>query len=89
MDIDAIARLAKLQLSVAERSQIEAQFQGIMREFEALSDVPDGALPERSAVPLSALRPDAVQDCIVATREALLRCSPHARGNFLSLPPVF
>lgn len=88
MDIAALARLAKLDLTPDEEATLRPQLESILAEFQSLADLP--------AVPLaihpgqgSNLREDTVVPSSNDLQNKLLSSSAYKQANFLRLPSVF
>lgn len=88
MDIAALARLAKLDLTPDEEATLRPQLESILAEFQSLADLP--------TVPLAIhpgqgnnLRDDTVVPSSNDLQNKLLSSSAYQQANFLRLPSVF
>lgn len=88
MDIAALARLAKLDLSPEEEAKLRPQIEDIVAQFASLSDLPSVPLAMGESRD-SHLRPDIVVPTGDEVRNKLLEASPHKQANFIRLPSVF
>ena len=87
LDIDHVARLARLALTPGERERYAAQLSQVLGHFAALAAMepgPAGAL--RPAVPDASLRPDQPGEPLPAAD--FLRCAPAARDGQVAVPRV-
>lgn len=88
MDIAALARLAKLDLTPEEQAKLGPQLESILEQFGSLSELPTVPLTIPSGQD-SHLRPDVVVPASNALQNELLDASPHKQANFIRLPSVF
>jgi len=91
-DVSRIAKLARLELSPAERSSMQGQLNGFFKIVEQMSAVDTSGL-EPLHTPLSAigevalrLRPDAVTE--ENRREANMANAPSAEDGYFLVPQV-
>ena len=88
LDIDHVAKLARLSLAPDERARYAAQLGQVLGHFAALAALPsapaDGAL--RPAVPDASLRPDVPGPALPP--EDFLRNAPARRDGQVAVPRV-
>ena len=88
IDIDYLARLARLELSEDERARFSAQLEEILRHFESIRNVDvDNVEPTAHAVPLFNVWGE---DCATPPidRAEALRNAPEARDGQFVVPKV-
>jgi aspartyl-tRNA(Asn)/glutamyl-tRNA(Gln) amidotransferase subunit C len=88
IDIDHVAKLARLALSKEEASRFSAQFSRLFDFIEELAQLDVSQIPATAQViPLhNVLRDDEVQPCL--TREAALENAPDREGPFFKTPRI-
>jgi aspartyl-tRNA(Asn)/glutamyl-tRNA(Gln) amidotransferase subunit C len=87
-DVEHVARLARLQLTAAEKELFAGQMDAIMGYVEKLKELnTDGILPTSHAVPMeNAFREDAVRPSIGP--EMALANAPERAATFFKVPKV-
>ncbi len=88
LDINHVAKLARLALTAEERELYAGQLSQVLGHFRALAEADLGTAGAalRSAVPETSLRPD--QPGPVLGVEAVLRNAPASRDGQISVPRV-
>ena len=86
LDIDHIARLARLRLTDEERARYAAQLNQVLGHFAALAALPAGAGDAAPAVSDASLRGDAPGPTLAP--EDLLRNAPAGRDDQVLVPRV-
>jgi aspartyl-tRNA(Asn)/glutamyl-tRNA(Gln) amidotransferase subunit C len=88
LDIDHIARLARITLSPEERERYAAQLGQVLDHFAALAALDGGAeaVGLRPPVPDASLRPD--QPGVPLSQDDFLRGAPAARDGQVAVPRV-
>jgi aspartyl-tRNA(Asn)/glutamyl-tRNA(Gln) amidotransferase subunit C len=89
-EVEHVAALARLALSLDEVDLYTVQFNDILDYINRLKDVDlDNIEPARHPQPLSnILREDQVVPGSAAMREAILREAPEQEDGFFKVPPV-
>lgn len=87
-DVEHVARLARLALTEAEKTQMAAQLAAILDYIAKLSELPtEGVEPTAHAVPLrNVMRDDEVRPCL--DREAMMANAPDRAGEFFRVPRI-
>ena len=88
LDIDHIARLARLRLTPQERTLYEGQLANVLGHFRQLAeaDLSNTSASLRLTVPDLSLRQDTPGETLGS--EAVLRNAPAARDGHISVPRV-
>lgn len=88
LDIDHVAKLARLSLTAGERALYAGQLAQVLGHFRQLAQADLGAAPAtlRPAVPEASLRADEPGAALGA--EAVLRNAPASRDGQISVPRV-
>lgn len=88
MDIDYVAKLARLKLDPAEREQLSRQLENILSYVQKLNELKtDTVEPTHHVLPVqNVTRPDEVKPSIHP--DAVLAHAPKARDNFFIVPQV-
>ena len=88
MDIENVAKLARLKLSEEEKAQFKSQMSSILEYFEELNDVnTEGVIP--LVTPTEIVNPpreDKPEQWSEA--ENALSVAPQVKGNLFQVPPV-
>jgi aspartyl-tRNA(Asn)/glutamyl-tRNA(Gln) amidotransferase subunit C len=87
-DVEAVARLARLQLTEAETERLREQLSAILTYIDKLRALDtDGVEPTSHAVPLvNVMRDDAPEPCLPA--EAMLANAPDRVDEFFRVPRI-
>lgn len=87
-DVEYVARLARLEISEAEKDKFTAQLNDILRYIDQLNELDTaGVAPMSHAIAVTnAFREDKVLESL-GTQKALAN-APDARGEFLRVPKV-
>jgi aspartyl-tRNA(Asn)/glutamyl-tRNA(Gln) amidotransferase subunit C len=87
-DVEAVARLARLQLPDAETERLREQLSAILGYIDKLRALDtDGVEPTSHAVPLvNVMRDDAPEPCLPA--EAMLANAPDRVDEFFRVPRI-
>jgi aspartyl-tRNA(Asn)/glutamyl-tRNA(Gln) amidotransferase subunit C len=87
-DVEQVARLARLQLTAAEKELFAGQMDAILGYVEKLKELDtDGILPTSHAVPMeNAFRADAV--CSSIGPDKALANAPERAATFFKVPKV-
>ena len=87
-DVEAVARLARLQLPDAETERLREQLSAILTYIDKLRALDtDGVEPTSHAVPLvNVMRDDAPEPCLPA--EAMLANAPDRVDEFFRVPRI-
>ena len=87
-DVEAVARLARLQLTDAETERLREQLSAILGYIDKLRALDtDGVEPTSHAVPLvNVMRDDAPEPCLPA--EAMLANAPDRVDEFFRVPRI-
>ncbi len=87
-DVEHVAKLARLELTPAEKTLFAEQLSKIIDAFDELKTVPtDGVEPLSHALPI----PNAFREDEVVTppgHESLLKNAPDREGNFFKVPKI-
>ena len=88
MDIDYVAKLARLKLDPAEREQLSRQLENILSYVQKLNELKTDAVePTQHILPVqNVTRPDEVKPSIAP--QAVLKHAPKTRDNFFIVPQV-
>ncbi len=88
MDIEDVARLARLQFNEAEKARIGAQLGAILNYIDKLSKLPtEGVEPTSHAMPIvSVMRDDELRPCL--SQEDALANAPDRVGEFFRVPRI-
>ena len=88
MNIDDVARLARLALSEAEREQFSRQLANILTYVEKLKAVPtENVSPTQHILPIqNVTRPDEVKPSLDPA--SVLNHAPVSRDGFFIVPPI-
>ena len=87
-DVEAVARLARLQLTEVETERLREQLSAILTYIDKLRALDtDGVEPTSHAVPLvNVMRDDAPEPCLPA--EAMLANAPDRVDEFFRVPRI-
>ena len=87
-DVEAVARLARLQLTEPETEVLREQLSAILTYIDKLRALDtDGVEPTSHAVPLlNVMRDDAPEPCLPA--DAMLANAPDRVGEFFRVPRI-
>ena len=87
-DVEYVARLARLEISEAEKDKFTAQLNDILRYIDQLNELDTAGVAPMSHViaVTNAFREDKVVESL-GTQKALAN-APDARGEFLRVPKV-
>ncbi len=88
-EVEHIARLARLELSAAEKRTYQEQLSAVLEYIARLQEVDTSGIPPTSGVQpsQSPLRPDTVERGL--SRQALLANAPEVYAGQFRIPPVF
>lgn len=91
MDIDHIAKLAKLRLTPEEHAMLEAQLPAILEYVGKLQEVDTSGIDPKAYLTdaVNVFRTDEPQPIDEATRLALIAAFPQQSGGALQVPGVF
>jgi aspartyl-tRNA(Asn)/glutamyl-tRNA(Gln) amidotransferase subunit C len=86
--VDHVARLARLDLSEAERDRMQAELTVILTHAERIQALDlDGIEPTSHPIPLAnVMRPDVVTDCL--TQDEALANAPEAEQGRFKVPRI-
>jgi aspartyl-tRNA(Asn)/glutamyl-tRNA(Gln) amidotransferase subunit C len=86
--LEAVAALARLELEASEKARLAGQFEGILRHFESIREVPlEGVAPLAHVAGIAdVFREDEERPSL--PRDRLLSNAPDPRGEFFGVPPV-
>ena len=89
LDIDYVARLARLDLSEAEKKKLGTQLDAILEHFEALKAVDvSGVEPTAHAHPVENVWREGDEPGPVYEPQTLTRMAPESRDNQVVVPKV-
>lgn len=88
-EVERIARLARLELTPAQKKRYRAQLDTVLAHMAKLGEVDTSEVPPTASVskPAMPLRPD-VPGASLGTDE-LLGAAPQQQGGQFKIPPVF
>jgi aspartyl-tRNA(Asn)/glutamyl-tRNA(Gln) amidotransferase subunit C len=88
IDIEHVARLARLDLSEAEKERMRAQLDAILTYIHKLRQLDtDGIEPTSHAIPMvNVMREDDLRPCL--PREEMLANAPEREGDFVRVPKI-
>ena len=91
IDIDHLAKLAKLKLSAEERSVLALQLPAIVAYVGQLQEVDTSGIDPSAylTTATNVFRADEAQPSSAETRRALLDAFPERSGDLLKVPGVF
>lgn len=87
-EVEHVARLARLDLSDAEKERMRSQLDAILTYIDKLRQLnTDGVEPTSHAIPMvNVMRGDEVRPCFPA--EAMLANAPERDGDFIRVPRI-
>ncbi len=90
-DVEHIARLARLDLSDAEKERYTTELSAILSYAEILQEVDTTGVAPTSHITdeLAVLRPDVAIQCDDVTRARLIGSFPQSKADLLTVAPVF
>jgi aspartyl-tRNA(Asn)/glutamyl-tRNA(Gln) amidotransferase subunit C len=88
IDVDHVARLARLHLDDAEKARMAEQLAKILTYIDALSELDtEGVAPTTHAVPVvNVMRDDETRPCV--PRAEMLANAPDRAGDFFRVPRI-
>ncbi len=88
IDIEHIARLARLDLSEPDKERMRSQLDAILTYIEKLRQLnTDNVEPTSHAIPmLNVMREDEIRPCL--PREEMLTNAPEREGDFFRVPRI-
>ena len=88
IDIEHVARLARLELSEPEKERMRSQLDAILTYIDKLRQLNTGDVePTSHAIPvLNVMREDEVRPCF--PREEMLANAPEREGDFVRVPRI-
>jgi aspartyl-tRNA(Asn)/glutamyl-tRNA(Gln) amidotransferase subunit C len=89
--VEHIARLARLELSDAEKESYQTELSAILSYVDRLQELDTETVAPTIHLTemLTELRPDEIHACTPAERAALIAQFPAQKADLLSVPPVF
>ena len=87
-EVEHVARLARLELSEAEKERLRSQLDAILTYIDKLRQLDtDNVEPTSQAIPMvNVMREDEVRPCL--PREAMLANAPEREGDFVRVPRI-
>lgn len=87
-EVEHVARLARLDLSDAEKERMRSQLDAILTYIDKLRRLDtDGVEPTSHAIPMvNVMREDAIRPCFPT--EAMLANAPEREGDFIRVPRI-
>lgn len=88
MDIEYVARLARLELSKEEKEKFGKQLSDILQYIEKLNQLDTkNVKPTAHVIPVKNIwRDDALKPSL--SREVIEKCMPYLKEGFFKVPPV-
>lgn len=88
IDVEHVARLARLALSDAEKTRMRAELTAILRYIDKLRELSvDGVEPTSHAVPLvNVMREDEARPCL--PRDEMMANAPDRVGDLFRVPRI-
>ena len=88
IDVERVARLARLALSDAEKARMQAELAAILRYIDKLRGLSvDGVEPTSHAVPLvNVMREDEARPCL--PRDEMMANAPDRVGDLFRVPRI-
>ncbi len=88
IDIEHVARLARLDLSEPDKERMRSQLDAILTYIEKLRQLnTDNVEPTSHAIPmLNVMREDEIRPCL--PREEMLANAPEGEGHFFRVPRI-
>ena len=88
IDVERVARLARLALSDAEKARMQAELAAILRYIDKLRELSvDGVEPTSHAVPLvNVMREDEARPCL--PRDEMMANAPDRVGDLFRVPRI-
>jgi len=88
IDVDHVARLARLALSDAEKTRMRTELAAILRYIDKLRELSvEGVEPTSHAVPLvNVMREDQPRPCL--SRDAMMANAPDPVGDLFRVPRI-
>ena len=87
-EVEHVARLARLDLSDAEKERMRSQLDAILTYIDKLRQLnTDNVEPTSHAIPMvNVMREDAVRPCL--STEEMLANAPEREGDFVRVPRI-